>query len=231
MVFTETEAYGELGELPSSDIIQDRINKRYDELFHYDKNGKRHAYVCTVCNEIIPALEDLVWLSVENLKKNANCLRWEHVRKVPMSPAPKGVQEQYVFNDIDGLLPGGASAWMKGLGLSPRGVLGRKTSKSRFGFSCCSACNSTVKNNKTPYNAIVNGNYVGCAPKELTDLTAVELALLSPVKGYGYCFSCGGGKQMQLKGTMTFMRVDKRRQPERSRRWRLYLNWLCSQWE
>ena len=43
------------------------------------------------------------------------------------------------------------------------------------------------------------------------DLTEVELALLSPVRGYGFCFTWIGGRQRSLKGTMTFMRVEKRR--------------------
>ena len=211
MVHTETEAYGDLGDLPSVDDIQKRINDRYDKLFYYDKERNRHPYVCSVCNELIPELEDLVWLSTDKLKKNANCLRWEHARKHPLSSVPKSLQEQYVFEDIDDALPPGTTSWMKSIALSPRGVAGRKTPHSKIGVSCCSSCNNSVTNNKTPYNSIVNGNYVGCAPKELTDLTPVELALLSPVKGYGYCFSYGGGKQMQLKGTMTFMRVEEKK--------------------
>ena len=50
---------------------------------------------------------------------------------------------------------------------------------------------------------------MGHAPKELQDLMPFELALISPVRGYGYCFSYIGGANMNLKGTMTFMHVDE----------------------
>jgi hypothetical protein len=43
------------------------------------------------------------------------------------------------------------------------------------------------------------------------ELTAVELALITPVKGYGYCFSYIGGAQMNLKGKMMFMKVPAER--------------------
>ena len=62
-----------------------------------------------------------------------------------------------------------------------------------------------------PLYAIRNKNYVGGAPKCLTDLTEIELALLSPAHAHGYCFSYVGGKQKNLKGTLTFMRVQERR--------------------
>jgi hypothetical protein len=58
--------------------------------------------------------------------------------------------------------------------------------------------------------ASVNQNAVGNAPVCLIELTEVELAFITPVQGYGYCFSYVGGKQRKLKGTMTFMRVEER---------------------
>mgnify|MGYP000526856432 CR=1 FL=1 len=61
-----------------------------------------------------------------------------------------------------------------------------------------------------PLHAIRNKNYVGGAPKCLTDFTEIELALLSPVHAHGYCFSYVGGKQKNLKETLTFMRVEER---------------------
>ena len=68
----------------------------------------------------------------------------------------------------------------------------------------------SVSKESIPRHAILNKNYVGAAPKCLTDLNEVELAFLSPVRGYGYCFTYVSGKQRNLKGTLTFMRVEKR---------------------
>ena len=41
-------------------------------------------------------------------------------------------------------------------------------------------------------------------------MNEAELALLTPVKHHGHCFTCVGGKQKLLKGTLTFVRVEKR---------------------
>jgi hypothetical protein len=55
----------------------------------------------------------------------------------------------------------------------------------------------------------VNRNFVGHAPECLTSLLEVELAFISPVKGYGYCFSWVGGAQKRLGGNLTFMQVTE----------------------
>ena len=95
--------------------------------------------------------------------------------------------------------------WLKELALSPRGIIGRKKEDKRspWGVSCCMNCKNAIVKGHTPLYAIVNQNFVGHAPQVLQDLTPVELALISPVKGYGYCFSYVGGTNMNLKGTMT----------------------------
>ena len=62
-----------------------------------------------------------------------------------------------------------------------------------------------------PFYAIVNNNYVGCAPSVLTDLTAVELALIQPAMKHGYCFAHSGGRLTNLKGVMSFFRVEERK--------------------
>ena len=67
-----------------------------------------------------------------------------------------------------------------------------------------------MEKKKIPLYAIVNMNFVGCAPKELTDLNDVEKAFLTPTHSYGYCFNYQGGRMMQMKGQMTFMRVEPR---------------------
>ena len=61
-----------------------------------------------------------------------------------------------------------------------------------------------------PTYAILNMNFVGYAPKELTDLNEVERAFLTPIHSYGYCFTYMGGKMMNIKGQLTFMRVTPR---------------------
>jgi hypothetical protein len=99
---------------------------------------------------------------------------------------------------------------LDGLCFSPRGVIDQKSNKSHWGLSSCNKCKHAISQNCVPYYAIVYNNYVGHAPACLTDLTEVELAFITPVKGYGYCFSWTGGAQKVLKGSLTFMRVKER---------------------
>jgi hypothetical protein len=79
MVATELEEWGELGQLPSVEAIQERINTRFDKLFHYDKDGGRHAHVCCVCKKFIAHMDDLTWFSIDELKKNQYLLDWDKV--------------------------------------------------------------------------------------------------------------------------------------------------------
>ena len=97
------------------------------------------------------------------------------------------------------------------MALSPRGLLHKTSPQSRHGFTCCVNCKARVEKGKVPTWAIINKKFVGGAPSCLTDLSEVELALLTPMQNYGYYFSYVGGKMMNLKGTLTFMRVKERK--------------------
>ena len=68
-----------------------------------------------------------------------------------------------------------------------------------------------AKEPTTLFYAIVNNNFVGCAPSVLTELTEVELALVQPVLKHGCCFTHSGGQVTNLKGAMSFFRVEERK--------------------
>jgi hypothetical protein len=59
-----------------------------------------------------------------------------------------------------------------------------------------------------PKYAIANNYCFGTPPQCLLDLTEIELAMLTPVKTYGYCFTFTGGIQKQLKGSLSYYKVD-----------------------
>ena len=56
-----------------------------------------------------------------------------------------------------------------------------------------------------PRFAIANGYWFGATPDCLLALSRIELALLSPVKSFGYCFMYTGGAQM--KGSLSYFKV------------------------
>ena len=97
--------------------------------------------------------------------------------------------------------------------MSPRGTIGKKNNhhRSKLGFSSCSTCKLAIEGKYTPFYSIVNRNYVGCTPPCLEDFTEVELSMITPVHGYGYCHTYTGGKMKNLKGTMSFLRVKERK--------------------
>jgi hypothetical protein len=75
------------------------------------------------------------------------------------------------------------------------------------GYSCCISCKNSLKNGRIPKYAIANNYCVGTPPQCLIDLTDIELAMVTPVKTFGYCFSYTGGKQKQLKGSLAYYKV------------------------
>jgi len=201
--------FGALGELPLIEEVQERINTRYDNLFHTDVHGKRHPYVCTICDEILFCRREVNWLKVDDLKKQKHLVEWSII--LLESERVLALEAAYRVHDPEDRLKN--PKWLEGLALSPRGIVGRKSKhhSSKWGFSCCCDCLNGIKNKRTPFNAIVNRNYVGNAPECLQVLTEVERSLITPVQGYGYCFSYVGGQQKNLKGTMTFMRIEERK--------------------
>jgi hypothetical protein len=193
--------------LPSAEAIQERVNKRYDELFLKDPNGDLVAPVCTLCDEFLMTKDDFKILLPDKLKNMKKTFSWTSLDDSERIPA---LEKVFCFKDHSGLLDD--ASWLKGMALSPRGRIYKKPrSTARAGFTCCTTCKANVKKLTLPMNAIINKNYVGGAPACLTELTEVEQALITPVKHHGYCFTWAGGKQKCLKGTLVFMRVKERR--------------------
>ena len=190
------------GKLPSAEEIQERIDKRYDELYFKPEKGKRIPYVCVVCDSFIVGKDQLEDLNVLSLEKAKHLFQWSSQED---SRRTSQLQRHFrVGKDIQKVYP-----FLDDCALSPRAPFYTKRSKDYF--SCCKRCAGNVKNKPTsPRHATINSNCVGGAPKCLMELTEPELAFLSPVKHYGYCFTFTGGKQKCLKGTLSFMKVSRK---------------------
>lgn len=197
-----------LESLPSREEIQRRINHAYDDLFWTERDGSLSPYVCTICDEFLLSRKEIQVLPIDKLKKLRELFLWTSLSEDDRIAA---AEEHYSFQH--GLPNNVCGSWLKGMALSPRGSIYRTHPKSRPGFTCCDSCHSTLtgRNPYIPFHSIINMNYVGCAPKCLTELNQVELALLSPVNTHGYCFTHTGGTQMNLKGTLSFLRIEERR--------------------
>ena len=91
--------------------------------------------------------------------------------------------------------------------LSKRGICIMKNKHTSFVL--CSECHSCIRKNKRPTKAIANGFFSGTPPKELTDLRESEIAMLTTVKTFGFCYTFTGGRNRKLKGTLGYFKVRK----------------------
>ena len=198
------------GSLPSAEEIEKTVNDRYDDLFHECPNGDRVPFVCAICDEFILDRVNRCGVTPAAMKKMRDVLSWTCF---PDLCRQKDLEQYFKF-DITKSTGGKASDYdfLQHMCLSPRGVVFKKShGNGKEMFAVCKRCHACVGKRKIPRHAILNANYVGGAPACLMELMEVELAFLSSVKGYGFSFTFVGGKQRNLKGTMTFMRVEKRR--------------------
>ena len=208
ILLTMVVAKFDVKSLPTAEEIQQRVNDRFDELFHTTKSKERMPYVCSICDEFLLSSETSCFVTIPKMKKMQDVLSWCNYADERRS---KAIEEYFRFDTTKTECKTDIS-FVSQMVLSPRGVLARVNKKGRnqYQFSACKRCSGCVNKQTLPRHAILNGNYVGHAPECLKELTEVERAFLTPVKGYGYCFTWVGGKQRNLKGTMTFMRVQKR---------------------
>ena len=190
--------------LPSDNDIKSSINDRIDSLYDSENTDVFKPFVCCVCDEFILRKKDIATISVKKMKEASKVLSWDRLKDTDRIPA---VEEHYRM-EVD--IPRESDlSWLRCMALSPRGTLNSRTDLRYFGFTSCYSCKKSVDAKKLPLNAIVNKNYVGVAPKELTDLNDVERAFLTPISSYGYCFTYQGGRMMSVRGQLTFMRVTE----------------------
>jgi hypothetical protein len=131
--------------------VQENINKKVDELFHYDKQDGWHAFVCTFCDEYLLCAQDRNFVPIGEVCKNRALFEWTtYVTDVNELRTLQVLVDAYTFNDRDRrILP---SNLLQGLCLSPRGVVAQKNKKSKWGLSCCNKCKNTIKPKINIYN-------------------------------------------------------------------------------
>ena len=199
-----------LESLPSVDEIHERISQAMDKLTWTSKDGSVNPCVCALCDEYIISERHLDTINADVLQKYSHLLEWETYEHEDddFDGIPDGIQDYFHFDNGDPIPH--VSTLFAGMGLSPRTTLSRPSLKGKYKVHCCKQCKTTFSRGKIPYYAIVNRNFVGCAPECLLELTDIELALVTPIKTFGYCFTYTGGKQQNLRGALSFMRVKER---------------------
>ena len=199
--------------LPSLSKIHERVAKRYNELTISNDDDTVSPLVCVICDELIISIHNYRGLNPKKLLEHRRMFEWKENEDVNRSVA---IEDFYQFE-----VPANFSSPQldfTGMALSPRAILRCKNysrNKRQHHFSdylitCCAVCQRIVhKDGKLPLYVIVNKNYVGCTPACLLSLTEIEVAMLTPIKCYGFCYSYIGGTQTNLRGTLTFMRTKQ----------------------
>ena len=171
--------------------VKERINESLKKLFHLEKDGSYRPIVCLVCDTFTgPSYSTL---GVDALEKRKECLEADVSCKLSGA-----LKECYSYEGE------GKAAWRKNCLLSKRGIFIRKK-----GFILCNNCRACLLKNNKPRKSIVNGFWFGSPPKELLDLNEAELAMITPTKSFGYCFTFIGGRNRKLKGTLGYYKVKK----------------------
>jgi len=160
--------------------------------------------VCLVCDEFLKPNEAHT-LSLEELEVVQNILTpstWNAVAG-PIARKYEYVGDVGDCDDYEEI-----REWIANMLLSPRGCYVRKgPGRCKEGFAVCSQCQMSLGKKMMPRFAIANHFAFGSPPECLLELTEVELAMLTPVKTHGYCFSYTGGKNKQLKGSLSYYKV------------------------
>ena len=186
--------------------VQTRINEAFGELFRINAAGEYAPYVCLICDEFLKPSRAKI-LKVEQLRECKSILcpgRWNRVD-------PNGflATSYSYFGDCGDSVADDEREWIEEMLLSPRGCFVRATDGRRAeGFPVCTSCKYGLDRRQMPKFAIANNYCFGSPPACLKELTEVELALLTPVKTHGYCFTYTGGRKKQLKGSLAFYKVQ-----------------------
>ena len=186
------------------EIVRSKINKRIDSIYHTTQDGNRVPFVC-ICCDVFLKPNEVKTISVNSLKQARHVLTPDDWNAVS-----EEVAQCYKYTGDTGDTGNSTTdfSFMSKMLLSPRSLyLSSSQTKGSPGFCICSSCKGSLNKANMPEFAIANNYSFGTTPSVLTELTDVELALITPVKTFGYCFAYTGGKNCKMKGSLSYYKV------------------------
>ena len=181
--------------------VQNRIDNRVSDLFIQTDDNKCKPYVCILC-DIFVKPKEVQFLSIENLLKHSFILK-----NNPSLNVSESLKACYTIKNFEQLnINRDTKQQIQDLILSPRSTYIKKSNRNK-GFVICQSCKLFYCKGEIPQFSIANNFFFGTPPEYLTRLTQVEVAMITPVKIFGYCFSYTSGIQKQLKGSLSYYKV------------------------
>jgi hypothetical protein len=161
-------------------------------------------HVCIVCDSFIKP-SDLCLVPIKQLRRfGAKFI------PLPNSRLHPNLIQQYSITPVHGMSASIIRVLSQSL-LSPRAVFVEKYADvDKNGYTCCKPCYKILNKKcaeEIPKFCIANNYAFGLPPPELLDLSDIELAMIAPVKVFGFCFTYTGGVQMQLKGSLSYYKI------------------------
>ena len=173
----------------TTEAIRQRINASIQRCMLRDEGGNYKAPVCIVCDRFIKP-NDIQTITIPMLEKHADKLKPNQITNIPLDL-------------IDCYKVQSTSPVITQCLLSPRSTY------LNSGFTCCGTCKQALASQNLPRFCIANNFCFGDTPDCLLALTDIELAMITNIKTFGFCFTFTGGIQKELKGSLSYYSVKK----------------------
>ena len=183
-------------------ITAKKIDKRFDECYIKDAEENYKPYVCVACDTFL-TFRSKTTISVSKLCDCFDILAMKDWNRVEQS-----LRRQYIVTDLPDCIEWQEKILRKMI-LSPRvSYVTFEDNRKTDGYTICRHCKYHLRRVEIPTMASANNNMYGVPPKYARDLSHVEAAFISPVRSYGYVFTYTDGKQRQLKGFLSYYKVE-----------------------
>jgi hypothetical protein len=200
----------------------ERVRERLCRVNIVEEEGpdSQRANVCVVCDELIIGMEDIKWLSKEDILNNKHRLSVESYEMHYRIDLKDELVLQYQVQDCE----------LHGILLSPRARFKDNSYCSCLTCHNSLVCGSAEEKENPPKLAIANGFVIGHIPRtlryfktevpynpnhmyefdinpeeHLDDLTCTAI---SPVRPFGHVVAWQGGAKKSLTGHYSFFAVD-----------------------
>ena len=184
-------------------ITAKKIDMRFDECYIKDAKESYKPYVCVACDTF------LTFRSKTTIAVSKLCDCFDILAMNEWNSLEQSLRRQYIVTDLPDCIERQGKNILRKMILSPcASYVTFEDNRKTDGYTICRHCKYHLCRVEIPTMASANNNMCGVPPKYLRDLSHTKAAFISPVRSYGYVFTYTGGKQQQLKGVLSYYKVE-----------------------